>query len=72
MAAGVEALVALWGAFERSWHSEWLALRATTPPAELNPKLCVRCPANPTLLVAVTVQSAFDCGLQSFAERQRG
>jgi hypothetical protein len=41
MAAGVEALVAMWGAFERGWHAEWLALRAATPPADLNPKLCV-------------------------------
>ena len=41
MAAGVEALVAMWGAFERGWHAGWLALRAATPPADLNPKLCV-------------------------------
>jgi hypothetical protein len=40
MAAGVEALVAMWGAFERGWHAEWLALRAAAPPADLNPKLC--------------------------------
>ena len=45
MAAGVEALVAMWGAFERGWHAEWLALRAATPPADLNPKLCVPTPA---------------------------
>jgi hypothetical protein len=41
MAAGVEALVAMWGAFERGWHAGWLALRAATPPADLNPRLCV-------------------------------
>lgn len=39
VAEGVEALVATWGAFEREWHAEWLALHAATPPSELDPKL---------------------------------
>lgn len=39
VAAGVEALVATWNAFECGWHAEWLALRAATPPSELDPKL---------------------------------
>lgn len=61
MAAGVEALVAMWGAFERGWHAEWLALRAATPPADLNPKLCVPRPCSPRLDIPIRAQLAASC-----------
>jgi hypothetical protein len=61
MAAGVEALVTMWGAFERSWHSEWLALRASTELTDLNPKLCAALPAALTSLDQSPSGCAISC-----------
>ena len=46
--AGVDAVLAAWTAFEKSWHAEWLALAAAEPSGAASQY--VSCPAGRCLL----------------------